>query len=464
MPKPPLHDIIVKPARPREGYDQAAPVRPRSQAFGNDPRRARPEYAEASSVPPHAHEAYESTFEPHHARPVRGEKRFPWLPVALGIGAVILISSFVLSLAFAGATVTVYPKQETVSVSTDFTTNFKSGSLPFDRMSLERTTETALVALREEEVEERASGRITIFNAYSETPQRLIKNTRFESPDGLIYRIRESVEVPGMKGANAPGQVEVAVFAEEPGEKYNKASTEFTIPGFEGLPQEGKVYARSVGDLTGGFAGKRRTVEESERKAALATMETKLRDDLLAAAFTDTAKPENYVLYKDAVFFEFEEQPQRLEGEDKVVLTLRGVLHGILLEEDALARSIAGATIGGYEGTPVYIDNPDDIRVTLSAVPDTEGSTGEDTQKPWLAEALTASVSGKARLVWQYDEVQLAQDLAGRDKEAMYTVGEGGILAGYPGIDRAEASVRPFWKGAFPEDPKDVTVVTVLDS
>ncbi len=458
MPKPPLHDVIVKPVR-RAATQESTPPRSYTPPPSQDlpprmPERPRPYLPAEDSY--HESDPFTPTREPRSS--------FPWLFVALGLGAVILGVSFVLSLLFAGATVTVYPKQETVSVTADLSATLSSGVLPFERMSLDRSTETMLVALKEERVEERASGRITIYNDHSETPQRLIKNTRFASPDGRIYRIRESVEVPGKK-ASGPGTIEVAVYAEEPGEEYNRGPTEFTVPGFVGMPQEGKVYGRSTGDITGGFDGTRRTLDEQERNVALSQMETKLRDELLAAAFGDAAKPDGYVLYKDAVYFDFQPAPDRYEGSDKVIVSLKGTLHGILLREDALAKEIARVTIAGYTGDPVRIDNPDDlvVRMVRSGEPEEPGTT-DTTVAPWTADNLTAAVSGKARLIWLFDAEQLAGDLAGRDKEAMYATGPGGILAGYPGIDRAEATVRPFWKKAFPEEVADIKIVTVLDS
>jgi len=228
-----------------------------------------------------------------------------WLTIAVGVGAVVILFSVVLSLLFAGATVTVYPKQDTPVVNASFKAqiNGEGGTLPFQRMVLERTQQHTVVALGESEVEERASGKLTIYNEYSTTPQRLIKNTRFESTEGRIYRIRESVEVPGKKNDNTPGSIEVSVFAEEPGEDYNMGPDSFTIPGFAGLPQEGHIYARSTGDMTGGFKGVKRTVSDNDRTKALEELESALRDQLLAAAFDGSDKPKGYVLFKGAVFF-----------------------------------------------------------------------------------------------------------------------------------------------------------------
>ena len=205
-----------------------------------------------------------------------------WIFVALGIGLIIVLSSIVLSIMFAGASVTVYPKQDNVVVNASFEAGVEGagGSLSVENIVLEKTEKAEVPALGEENVEERAKGKIVIYNKYSETPQRLIKNTRFKSSKNLIYRIRESVEIPGMRPDGTPGEKEVMVYAEEPGEKYNMGPDSFTIPGFKGLPQEGKVYARSTEEIKGGFVGIRHSVNEKERSATLKKLETRLRDEL----------------------------------------------------------------------------------------------------------------------------------------------------------------------------------------
>lgn len=392
-----------------------------------------------------------------------GSGRWPF--IALGIGAIVILSSVALSLLFAGATVTVYPKQDTVVINATFTAGMEEGvnTLPFERIILERTASKKVVALGEEEIEERARGTITIFNEYSDTPQRLIKNTRFKSSEGRIYRIRESVEIPGQKPDSTPGSIDIVVYAEEPGEEYNMTGSDsFSIPGFDGLPQEGEVYARSVNDMIGGFVGVRRSVGESDRTSALEQLESDLRDELLAEVFSSADKPEGYHLFRDAIFFEFSPLPDEVAETDEVVLSLSGKLHGILFPEEALAQQLAQLTIGSYDGSPIRVDNIDDLSVSLQAIFGTEDEEPR-TAAPWEAEAYEVTAEGKGQFIWEYDERQLARDLSGKEKQVLKTPYEGGLLEAYPGIDRVQASVRPFWKRSFPDDASDIVIVTELD-
>jgi hypothetical protein len=405
--------------------------------------------------------------------PSRGTNK-KWLLTALGIGAVVVISSVGLSLLFAGATVTAHPKQDTIVVNASFTAdeNGNEGSLPFERVVLERTAKREVPALGEENVEERATGKITIYNEYSDTPQRLIKNTRFESSANNIYRIRESVEIPGKKSDGTVGSVEVTVFAEEPGDTYNITGPEtFTIPGFKGMPQEGKVYAKSTAEIGGGFKGVRRSVNEQERMATLQVLETQLRDELLSAAFTSSDKPEGYHLFKEAVFFEFGALPDEVVEGDKVSLSLSGKLHGVLFPENELSKRLAQLTLSSYVDSPIRIDNLEELSVVVtpagvSVSEEDENkavSSSEDAVLPWQSTKYNVVAQGKTRFIWEFDEKLLAQDFAGKDKDILNAPVQGGILELYPGIDRLEVSVRPFWKGTFPESPEDIVIITELD-
>jgi len=475
MRKPPLHDVIVKPVprggrpeRPEYG-DQDSGHRARPEVLA-EPRRAsvrrrapvrRP--VEQQPAEAYGHAPVDEQPPVYNGGFGDEERQYSkrWLFIALGIGAIVILSSIALSLMFAGASVTVYPRQDTVVVDAEFSAAADtSAELQYKKMVVERTAQQSVVAQDEREVEEKASGMITIYNEYSETPQRLIKRTRFESPDGLIYRIPQAVEVPG-KAGDTPGSIEVEVFAEAPGETYNTdGPREFSVPGFEGQPQEGLVYARSAEALTGGFEGVKRTVDEADRKQALEQLENQLRDELLAAAFNSTEKPDGYHLFRESVFFEFSALPDELVETDKVTLSLSGKLHGLLFEEDAFAAQVAQETLGTYDGEKLRIENPSELQVAVSPANGEEAPVGP----AWDASNYTVTVEGKAQFIWEFSPSDLARDLAGKEKVVLDMPAETTVLGGYPGIDHMNASIRPFWKKTFPAESEDIVVVTELDA
>ena len=151
---------------------------------------------------------------------------------------------------FSGAKVIITPKQNRtlIDVSSVAVLDGSAEELSYEIMTIEETSSKKIAATGREEIEEKASGRIVIFNDFNTSSQRLIKNTRFETSEGLIYRINKSVVVPGQKtedGEKVPGSVEVTVYADEAGEGFNIGLMDFTIPGFKGSPRFAKFYARS---------------------------------------------------------------------------------------------------------------------------------------------------------------------------------------------------------------------------
>lgn len=105
---------------------------------------------------------------------------------------------------------------------------------------------------------QKARGTIIISNEYSSDSQPLISTTRFETDDGKIFRLAESVTVPGMtiqNGKREAGVVEAVVVADEAGDTYNIDPASFTVPGFKGSAKYGTFSARSTKAFTGGGAG-----------------------------------------------------------------------------------------------------------------------------------------------------------------------------------------------------------------
>ena len=95
----------------------------------------------------------------------------------------------------------------------------------------------------------KASGSITVYNNYSTASVKLIKNTRFQTPAGLIFRVPADVVIPGKQGST-PGQVTVTVFADQVGQQYNIGPTpRLTVPGLQSnAAMYAQIYANRPAD------------------------------------------------------------------------------------------------------------------------------------------------------------------------------------------------------------------------
>ncbi len=97
------------------------------------------------------------------------------------------------------------------------------------------------------------SGMVVLYNTYAPTPVRLIRNTRLQAPSGAIFRLREDVSVPGYTTYGtrvSAGLVAARVYADDSGASNLIGPSFFSIPGYVGMPQETKVFARSFTAMT----------------------------------------------------------------------------------------------------------------------------------------------------------------------------------------------------------------------
>ncbi len=104
---------------------------------------------------------------------------------------------------------------------------------------LDLTYKKTYPATGEEIIGQEVVGEVIIINNYTKN-QPLVATTRLLSPDGKLYRLKKTVNVP------AGGTVKVAVYADEPKEEMAIGPTKFTIPGLWAGLQD-KIYAESKG-------------------------------------------------------------------------------------------------------------------------------------------------------------------------------------------------------------------------
>lgn len=401
------------------------------------PVRARPEEQEE--------EVYTA---PASVRPRRtAHKRRSFTLVSIGVIVVALVGMF---FAFGGATVTVYPRQVTTMLSAEIdaysiSAPTTSAALVFAAEELTAEATRRVEATGEEEVVEKATGRITIVNEYSEEDQRLLKNTRFESPEGLIFRIPDSVVVPGLtrdaSGNVVPGTLEAEVLADQPGAEYNIGPARFSVPGFEGMPQYASFYATSKNAMVGGFDGIKKIVSAEDRNRAERELRAEIKEQLTAKA--QALKTETRLALTDDSLTLYETLEEQSEG-DTVTLGMRGTTKVVSIGVDDLAYVLAQADLNSFtEGDRVRITNLDELRMRVFA------KTGDS-----AGTAVRIAVEGDATFEWLLDETAFLRALGGIQKDELSKTVES-----FKAITKADAKIRPIWKRTFSENPDKISIV-----
>ena len=361
-----------------------------------------------------------------------------WIWALAGVCVVVL--GVLLLVALRSTTVTVTPRSQAVTFdeSSRFTAypaaTVASGMLSYTVQTVDLADSEVVESRGTVHSEDKASGTITVYNDYQTTSFKLVKNTRFQSESGLIFRAPADIVIPGKKGAT-PGQVSVTVIADQPGEKYNVAAGKFTLPGLKSSAAiYPNIYAKSTAAMTGGFVGDKPGVAPAAMEAAVSAVRTRLeskaRGSVAAAAGT--------VVFPDLVQITYKDEPATPEAGGGVRIHESAHVVTPVFPADALAQTVYadanGASITFTPGSGFA------ARMT-----DASSTPGVD--------LLQFTLAGSAQLVWNIDSAALQQALAGKDQSAFQA-----IVTQFPGVQEAHARIEPFWKSTFPVDPAAVKI------
>ena len=370
-----------------------------------------------------------------------------WSIVFVSIVALV----FAISSLFSGATVNITPKQQRITLSDTLTAsmNAPAADVSYQIVQISDTASKAVNSDSEEFVEETASGQIVIFNNHSSASQKLIDKTRFQTPEGKIYRIRGAVTVPGQNtvdGKVVPGQLEVTVYADEPSSDYNVGLTDFVIPGFEGDPRFDSFFARSKTPISGGFSGTKPVINEDAEAQAQIELQELLKERLSNELGNRISS--SLILPEGGVFYAFEPLSTTKNENGGVEITHKGTLFAVAINATDLASAILQKT-GEGSSSPVQINNLNELQIILLNSEEFDIQSGVEA---------SIGVSGDARLVWVFDEEQIKEDLSGEKKKDLSNK-----LSSYEAIEKARAVLRPFWKRTFPTDISRIKVKIELD-
>ncbi|MBS3903566.1 MAG: hypothetical protein KGZ30_04325 [Anaplasmataceae bacterium] len=301
-----LSDIVVQPSEHSVAHHKAVKVKahhtPTSEIENPEGEELEPEEVEDEEevVVTHAHhrERREEKFEKRDR--AQWTKKAVWAGAGLGSVLVILgvfgmwFGKVTVSLAFIK---TPFEENLVVTAQKDLeVANAENSTIPAVLFTEEKNLIQTFKASGRERVAKKAKAKVTIYNAYNSKPQILVATTRFQTPDGKIFRLDSQVTVPGAKiedGKIVPAGIEASVTADEAGEAYNIGPvSKLTIPGFKGTDRYEGFYASLDVKAEGGMVGEAPVSTETDIKNA----EEKTREALLAAVSGSLARrlPEEY--------------------------------------------------------------------------------------------------------------------------------------------------------------------------
>ena len=374
-----------------------------------------------------------------------------WILWTIAFVAIIILAALA-AVALRKTTVTIIPHTQTVTfdetaqISAYPSSTSSTGMLMYSVQTQDFDDSEVLAATGRKLPDHQASGSVTVVNEYSKDPVKLIKNTRFQSPDGSIYKSPFDVLVPGMKNGTA-GTMQVSVISEKPGSQYNIGPTSrFSLPGLVGnKDMYSKVYARSSVAMTGGSSASDPGVDPSALASAQTAMRTRLEEKARASV---KAIDRPTIALPELVTILYQDQPSTSEANNSIRVHLKAHLSIPTFSENDFATAVLrwantdpqGATLtyiplNGFSVSPVNASS-----TTLGVSP------------------IVFSLKGAAQVIWHVDTAAVGSALAGKDRDAFHT-----IVSGFSSIQEAKTQIEPFWARHFPNSPSAIYII-VTDS
>ncbi len=289
----------------------------------------------------------------------------------------------------------------------------------------------------------KAEGRVKIINKYSKEKQSLVATTRILSREGKLFRLKESVVVPGMKD-DQPGEIEVDVIADKAGKDFNIGPSIFTIEGFKESPKYEKFEVVSEKAMFGGADsedGKKiKFVTEADidraRKKAIEELETSFEEEI----------------------------QKRLEEGDKTII--ESVEKSIVSSE---ASNKVGDKVDGFSYTIVqkvklisFSEN--DIIQLAETIAEKELELGYFLDQDFVLnfrkgipdfekKEMAMDIEIKAKAIPSIDENKVKSGIAGKSEEEIKN-----FLASFEEIKKAEVSFEPIWLKRISISQEKITV------
>lgn len=384
--------------------------------------------------------------------PKKNKFQMKW--VWLSFPIVLILFAFIVLQFLYSATVIVKPKSLSVKIDTKITASIDATTSPnvltyhiitLNALEKESVLATSSVTTKPQ----KASGQILIFNSYSAKPQTLVANTRFETSNGLVYRIKNAVSVPGYTVVDSkikPGSVTATVTADQTGSKYNVGFSDFTIPGFKtDIGRYSKITAGSKTVMSGGNDGNSFGVSQEARQNARTIIEARLRENLLKQV--QSSKTADSIIFENANKITFQNLSDTLGQDDEhAVIHMQGTISAIVFDKKTISKLLLKDSIAKV-GNNAEISGLEKLHF-IAAV--------SSTSPVWQPKPFDFTLTGTVDVVGVVDKDKFLQDILGIQKSDLQK-----LFKNYPTIDSITPNIKPVWKRSLPSDASKIKIEIV---
>lgn len=294
-------------------------------------------------------------------------------------------------------------------------------------------------------LQQKATGTLTIYNAYSSKPQGLVASTRFVTPAGIVYRLTKAVTVPGANienGIIAPSSITAQVTADKTGEAGNTGPVEkLLIPGFAGTPKYSKFYGQLKEGATSGTVGDTKVATEADITAAKSQGAKQAEADLRNQAAAQI--PSDFKVVESATKFTVLKQDVNsiADADGNFTVSTQAQLSILAFREKDILQVLHGR-FQGEKGKQ------------YEAVTETLNYAVSTSLANPLVGTISLPIDYTAVIQQHVDVANLKIQMQGQSEAGIKT-----IIYALPGVKSATISLWPFWVQHVPFDTGKISVV-----
>lgn len=314
--------------------------------------------------------------------------------------------------------------------------------IPAEIFSSQKNFTFSAAATGKKKVQQKASGKITVYNAYSSDTQTLVASTRFMTPDGKIFRLDKNLVVPGAKiigGKIVPSSIETTVTADQPGPNYNIGPVNrFNIPGFQGSSKYQGFYASSDEAMKGGFIGEVAYPTDADIKSAKENASQQLQDSIEASLALQM--PQDFKVINGSKQFNILKQEVNLSVDEKDNFSVYTEAQSVIIafresDMEKAMVTLAQADFGNNFEIKSYsvqygAGRPDFKQGKISSAVDFKGVFDQPVDVTSLKQQALNKTEGELKM----------------------------LIFSLPGIEKAVVSFWPFWVKQVPNNLNRVSV------
>lgn len=407
---------------------------------------------------PFGDSAVEETVKEKKEKPRRPKVSMAKLSPIFGL---VLLLAVVFGFSFfAKAKINIFPKTENMTFSTKLTVDKAQETVDLNALAIpgqifekEKTITDNFVSTGKISKEQKATGTVTVYNAYSTAAQSFIVNTRFVSVDGKTFRTPVKVTVPGgtySGGKLIAGELTIQVVADQPGSEYNIGPSTFSIPGFAGTEKYTKFFAKSSAAMTGGSSDNALQVTKTDLENAKNAVSEKAKTESENALKADLAgQAPSFYYVEDAIATDISETFTLARAGDQIDnfnYQAKAVSETMLFKKDDVMNFAESFVLPKIpQGKKLFKDG---LTVTFSSE-----TVNLNSGK------ITVSLEVSAKVYSDIDASLMSSVARGKSVLEVKT-----LLEDQPEIDTVDIRITPFWSRKIPEDLKRIELKVIEDS